>query len=282
MKLAVALMLPLAAMATYLILRALWNEIDPDRDGHRETEATHRAIAIRVVLFVMALCGLVMLNLGGVEWIRPWGPRLVVVLFGSVFVAVGNLLPQTRPNLALGIRTSRTLSDRALWIRLHRVCGYLSVALGVVIVAAGLLLSGPAIGPAIGAAALGCVATLLITYGGRTVRTAGEWALRLLLALAFVVAGVDKFTGPMWVRVFSDIGLGQWFRYFTGVVELLGGCLLLLPRATVVAVPLLVCTMAGAILVHLTVVGIGAATVAVSVLIVALVMLWLLHRRAIA
>ena len=71
------------------------------------------------------------------------GTRLVVVLFGSVFIAIGNLLPRTRPNLALGIRTSRTLSDRAFWIRLHRTCGYLSVALGVVIVVAGVLIQRP-------------------------------------------------------------------------------------------------------------------------------------------
>jgi hypothetical protein len=143
--------------ATYLILKAFWNEIGSDRDGDRETEATHRAIAIHLVLFVLALNVLVMLNLGGVEWIRAWGPLLVLVL-GSVFIVIGNLLPRTRPNLAPGIRTSRTLSDRAFWIRLHRTCGYLSVMLGGVIVVAGLSFSGPAIGPVVGAAALGSVA----------------------------------------------------------------------------------------------------------------------------
>jgi putative oxidoreductase len=107
-----------------------------------------------------------------------------------------------------------------------------------------------------------------------------EWVLRLFLALVFVYAGLDKFQSAMWVRVFNDIGLGQWFRYLTGIVEVLGGCFLLVPRATVVAVPVLVCTMAGALLVHLTVVGIGPATVAVSVLVAALVALWLLHRRS--
>jgi uncharacterized membrane protein len=159
-----AVTLPVAATATYLILRTFWSEIGSDRDGHREAEAVHRAIAIRLVLFVMALDVLVMLNLGGVEWIRAQGPRLVVVLFGSVFIVIGNLLPRIRPNLALGIRTSRTLSDRPFWIRLHRTCGYLSVVLGVVIVVAGLSFSGPAIGHAVGAAALGSIAALLVTY----------------------------------------------------------------------------------------------------------------------
>ena len=113
-------------------------------------------------------------------------------------------------------------------------------------------------------------------------RKAGVWALRVFLALIFVAAGLDKFLGAMWVRVFNDIGFGQWFRYLTGIVEVLGGCLLLVPRVTVVAVPVLVCTMLGALLVHFTVVGIGPPSVAVSVLIALLVGLGLLHRRSLA
>ena|SRR5687767_5305301 len=163
----IAFTLPVAAMATFLILRKLWGAIGPDRDGDRESEAVHRAIAACVALFIMALQVLLMLNLGGVEWIRPRGPRLVVVLFGSLFIVIGNLLPRTRPNLALGIRTSRTLSDRPFWIRLHRTCGYLSVALGVVIVVTGLSFNGAAIGPIVAAAALGSVAVLLVTYRRR-------------------------------------------------------------------------------------------------------------------
>lgn len=160
----VAFTLPVAAIATYLILRKFWSEIGADPDGHREVEAVHRAIATRVVLFVMALQVLLMLNLGGVEWIRSSGPRLVVVLFGCVFIAIGNLLPRTRPNLALGIRTSRTLSDRSFWIRLHRTCGNLSVTLGIIIVVAGVSFSGPAIGTVVGTAALTSIAALFAAY----------------------------------------------------------------------------------------------------------------------
>ena len=160
----VALTLPIAAGVTYLILRMLWSEIGGNPEEFRKVEAAHRAIAIRVVLFVMALHLLTMLNLGGVEWVRAWGPRLVIVLFGALFMAIGNLLPRTRPNLALGIRTARTLSDRHFWIRLHRICGYLSVALGGVIVVAGLSFSAAVIGPVVGTAALTSVAALVVTY----------------------------------------------------------------------------------------------------------------------
>ena len=160
----IAFTLPIAAAATFLILRTLWAEIGSDRDLHREVEHTHRSIAICVVSFVIALHLLVVLNLGGMESIRSAGPRIVIVLLGAVFIAVGNLLPRTRPNLALGIRTSRTLGDRHLWIRLHRACGFLSVGFGVIIVAAGTLLQGSVIGPVIAAGALSAVTTLLVMY----------------------------------------------------------------------------------------------------------------------
>jgi putative oxidoreductase len=115
----------------------------------------------------------------------------------------------------------------------------------------------------------------------RRMSTIAEWALRLLLTLVFVYAGIEKFPsapGSPWIGIFANIGFGQWFRYFTGTVEVIGGCLLLLPRATPLAVAALVCTMIGAIVVHLTVVGVGPQTVAVVILITALIGLWLLHR----
>jgi len=155
---------PMAAIATYLILRTCWNEIGSGGDGNREVEKAHRAIAIRFVLFIVGLHVLVLLNFGGAEWLRFRGPRIVVVLFGAAFIAIGNLLPRTRPNLAFGIRTSRTLTDRSLWIRVHRTCGYVSVALGAVIVMAGLFVSGRAIGPVVAAAALIALAVLFATY----------------------------------------------------------------------------------------------------------------------
>ena len=54
------------------------------------------------------------------------------------------------------------------------------------------------------------------------------WGVRALLALAFGVAGMAKLAGmPQMVQVFDAIGVGQWFRYVTGVVEVLGAVLVL-------------------------------------------------------
>ena len=48
-------------------------------------------------------------------------------------------------------------------------------------------------------------------------------SLRILLALAFLAAGAAKVAGvPAMIQVFDALGLGQWFRYVTGVVEIVG------------------------------------------------------------
>ena len=97
------------------------------------------------------------------------------------------------------------------------------------------------------------------------------WALRILLAALFLYQGIDKFSDRrIWLRIFEEIGFGQWFRYFTGLVEISGALMLLIPRATSVAVGLLVCTMIGALLVHVFVIGAGPQTIFVGILLLML------------
>jgi uncharacterized membrane protein YphA (DoxX/SURF4 family) len=94
-----------------------------------------------------------------------------------------------------------------------------------------------------------------------------DWSLRLILALVFVYQGMDKFgSRRLWIRVFSEIGVGQWFRYATGAVEIIGAILMMIPKATVVSVALLACTMVGALLTQIAIIGAGPQTVLVSVL----------------
>jgi putative oxidoreductase len=85
---------------------------------------------------------------------------------------------------------------------------------------------------------------------------ATSWALRISVAVVFSLVGAEKFSsapGSYWVHVFDAIGLGQWFRYFTGIVEMVGGLLFLIPMATPVGAAMLIATMCGAMLVHLLV-----------------------------
>lgn len=72
-------------------------------------------------------------------------------------------------------------------------------------------------------------------------------ALRILFGLVFVAAAAMKLTGqPQMVTEFDVVGLGQWFRYVTGAIEL-GGALLLIRAKTVwLGAGLLTCVSVGA------------------------------------
>jgi uncharacterized membrane protein YphA (DoxX/SURF4 family) len=88
----------------------------------------------------------------------------------------------------------------------------------------------------------------------RVLRTIAGWILCVLLAGMFAMAGLGKLIGrPGMVAEFEVIGLGQWFRYFTGAVEMAGAIGLLIPRFSRMAALGLAVVMAGAIIAHLTV-----------------------------
>ena len=82
------------------------------------------------------------------------------------------------------------------------------------------------------------------------------WILSGLLALAFIAAGGGKLAGTaVMVDLFAKVGLGQWFRYFTGLLEVAGGIGLLFPRYAFYAAILLAIVMVGAVVAHVTVLG---------------------------
>src|SRR5437868_5093290 len=74
------------------------------------------------------------------------------------------------------------------------------------------------------------------------------WGLQILTALALLAAGGSKLSGsPDMVAMFEKIGFGQWFRYLTGSLEVMGAVLLLLPRTAVIGAGLLAALMFGAV-----------------------------------
>jgi putative oxidoreductase len=84
-----------------------------------------------------------------------------------------------------------------------------------------------------------------------------DWVLRAGIALAFVLFGLDKFPSSpdaQWVRFFDQVGVGQWFRYFTGIVEVIGGALVLFPLTVRVGLTILATTMAVASAIHIFVI----------------------------
>lgn len=109
----------------------------------------------------------------------------------------------------------------------------------------------------------------------------GEWAVRLGVGLVFIAFGSEKFTSdPHWVQLFQQIGLGDWFRYFTGVVEIAGGLLVLIPRMLMAGLTVLALTMLGAVLIVAFVIGHPAESIFPGVFLAGLVGFLIWSRRA--
>jgi len=106
----------------------------------------------------------------------------------------------------------------------------------------------------------------------------GDWVLRGGIGFFFLSAGAEKFT-PEWVNLFQEIGAGQWFRYFTGVVEIIGGILVLIPWTVTVGLSLLACTMASAALILVFVIGRPADSIFSGGIFVALAFFWWNRRN---
>jgi uncharacterized membrane protein YphA (DoxX/SURF4 family) len=106
------------------------------------------------------------------------------------------------------------------------------------------------------------------------------WVLQGLAALAFLAAGGSKLAGaPAMVAVFAHIGVGQWFRYLTGGLEVIGAIGLLVPGGAFYGAALLATVMVGAIAAHLTILG-GNPTPAIVLLLITATVAYLRRPRA--
>jgi len=83
------------------------------------------------------------------------------------------------------------------------------------------------------------------------------WGARLVAAVILLQTLYFKFTAsPESVYIFSTIGMEPWGRIGVGVVELIAGVLLLLSATAWIGAGLALGLMAGAIGMHLTLLGI--------------------------
>ncbi len=84
-----------------------------------------------------------------------------------------------------------------------------------------------------------------------------SWLLRLIAAVILLQTLFFKFTGAKEsVYIFSTLGLEPWGRIGSGIVELIASILLLLPQTVVFGAILSLGVITGAIISHLTKLGI--------------------------
>jgi putative oxidoreductase len=95
----------------------------------------------------------------------------------------------------------------------------------------------------------------------------GLWIVQIALAGMFLLAGGSKLLGAAaMVALFDAIGIGQWFRYVTGLIEVGSAIALLVPSFAVYGALALMATMIGAVGTHLFIVGGSPAVPAILLL----------------
>jgi putative oxidoreductase len=76
----------------------------------------------------------------------------------------------------------------------------------------------------------------------------------VLLGIFFAYVGLAKLVGVRgMVQEFAQIGLGQWLRYFTGILEASGGIGMLIPKFRFWSALQIATVMGGATIVNLVI-----------------------------
>lgn len=111
-------------------------------------------------------------------------------------------------------------------------------------------------------------------------------ALRLAIAVILIQTLRFKFTGhPDSIYIFETVGLEPFGRIGIGILELIAGILILIPRTVGIGAALSFGIISGAVMMHLTILGIevrgdGGALfmTAVIVQVLSLLVLWLYRK----
>jgi hypothetical protein len=169
-RIAVALLVPTIGLVVWMLLSALAKVGGPRRplpewwlNEQTGSESVER-FAPTYATIIFALTSLfalmhVALVAGVLHW-PPWTYKILTAILGLGFITAGNVMPRTRPNWIVGVRTKRTLTDRTAWQRTHRVLGALMMGLGAVVVAASIV----APRYALSIAALGLLPSLSVAH----------------------------------------------------------------------------------------------------------------------
>ncbi|QLH34309.1 MAG: DoxX family protein [Cyclobacteriaceae bacterium] len=82
------------------------------------------------------------------------------------------------------------------------------------------------------------------------------WTARLVAAIIMVQTLYFKFTAPESVFIFSTVGMEPWGRWLVGFLELVASVMLFIPATIWLGSILAIGLMAGALGMHLTLLGI--------------------------
>jgi len=126
-----AFLLPIFMIGIWGLMQVL-PSIDPRRANYAKMRGAYDLVVNATLTMLLVVHAMVIAMILGAPFSLT---RIVPALVGAMFVVIGNVLPQARPNWFFGIRTPWTLTNDRVWRRTHRIAGYLFVACGLLMVA---------------------------------------------------------------------------------------------------------------------------------------------------
>lgn len=142
-KLEALALLP-AIMLGVSVLFAVLPRLLPRRENLASSARAYLAAWIGALLLMGGIHTVSVLNAVGGD--LPMA-RIVFAGVGLLFLVLGNYLPKTRANWAVGVRTPWTLEDERTWRRTHRLAGRLFAGVGLVLLAGAFTLPMAALFP---------------------------------------------------------------------------------------------------------------------------------------
>jgi uncharacterized membrane protein len=133
------LLLPIVSIIIYLFnvyVVFVLSVVMPGVLNHKTFGGAYSAFRIaHIFLLSMVYAAMVM-----AAWGRPVNVTTASMIgMGLLVMVVGNFLGKIRPNWCVGVITPWTLASRESWNKTHRLSGWLSVVMGLLIAATGII-----------------------------------------------------------------------------------------------------------------------------------------------
>ena len=112
------------------------------------TAADPKKASGKALLMVFWICPVLSLLIGSIIYATALGAqlpveRIVPLILGALFLALGNYLPKCKQNYTIGIKLPWALNDAENWNKTHRFAGFVWVIGGLLIIATSFLGSFP-------------------------------------------------------------------------------------------------------------------------------------------
>ena len=129
------LLMPLLTLGIYLLFLVA-PRFDPGRANYARFWRPYWIMRLAAVVVLALVYGFILLWTWGIQ-LDVW--TVVPVLVGGLFLVLGSVMGEIRPNWFVGIRTPWTLSSQLSWTKTHRLGGRLFVLVGIALLTSGFV-----------------------------------------------------------------------------------------------------------------------------------------------